>query len=182
MDAADVKVLLGEIVVTLIGAALIALAAYWVGRGDGAHAEREKWQKRVLVAERAARQTETDLAGIAAKSAARIAEKERLLDERAQQLDADWRATLAGLPRCRVPARVGVQLDAAAGLPAAPTVAEPPDPDPDAAALDAVVDLADTLDRVRANYTICATNIGRLTEARTWYDEIRNRVNAGATP
>lgn len=182
MDAADVKVLLGEIVVTLIGAALIALAAYWVGRGDGADAERAKCQKAVLAAVAAARQTETDLVTIDRRRAAEWATKEREQQERERARNEEWARLRAGLPDCRLPARVGVQLDAAAGLPAAPTVAEPPDPDPDAAALDAVVDLADTLDRVRANYTICATNIGRLTEARTWYDEIRNRVNAGATP
>jgi len=176
-----VKALLGEIVVCLVAAAVVAISAYWVGRWDGIDVERAKWREKVLVAERAARQTETDLAAIAAVSAKRIAEKERLLDERARKLDADWRATLAGLPRCRLPARVGVQLNAAAGVSAAPPVAQPPRADPDDAALAAVVELADTLDTVRGNYAVCAANIARLSEARTWYEEVRNRVN-GSTP
>lgn len=176
------KALLGEALITLIGAALIFAVAYFIGRDDGKSTERAKWQERVIVAERAARQTETDLAQIAAASAKRIAEKERLLDERARTLDADWRATLAGLPRYRLPARVGVQLNDAASVPAVTTVAEPPRSDPDAAALDTVVDLADTLDTVRTNYQRCAANIARLTEARDWYSEIRQRVNAGVAP
>lgn len=68
-------------------------------------------------------------------------------------------------------------LPRAAGLPAAPSVAEPPRADPDAAALDKLVDLADTLDTVRANYAICTANIGRLSEARNWYEALRARVN-----
>lgn len=168
--------LIAALVASLVG------GLYLVGRSHGRAAERAVWIDRQLIAERAARQTETDLAGIAAKSAARIAEKERALDERARQQDADWRATLARLPTCRLPARVGVQLNAAAGVPAVTPVAQPPRADPDAAALDAVVELADTLDVVRSNYAICAANIARLTEARTWYEEVRNRVNAGATP
>lgn len=77
----------------------------------------------------------------------------------------------------RIPRAVGVQLDAAGSLPAAAAVAEPPRADPDAQALDKLVDLADTLDTVRANYAICAANISRLSEARDWYEAIRVRVN-----
>lgn len=69
-------------------------------------------------------------------------------------------------------------LAAAGSLPAAAAVAEPSGPDPDAAALDTLVSLADTLDTTRANYAICAANIGRLSEARDWYESIRERVNA----
>jgi len=163
---------LGVFVLALIG-------AWWIGHAKGVSAERARWESRQIIAERAARQTEIDLAQVAGASARRIAEKERLLDERARTLDADWRATLAGLPRCRLPARIGVQLDAAAGVPAAAAVAEPPRTGPDAAALDTVIDLADTLDTVRANYAICHIDIERLTEARSWYEELRARVNRG---
>ncbi len=151
---------------------------YLLGRSHGAAAERAEWQEKQLVAERAARQTETDLAGIAAASAKRIAEKERLLDERARTLDTDWRATLDALPACRVPARVGVQLNAAAGVSSPTSVARPPDPGPDGADLNPVVDLAETLDACRRNNEAGRINAGRLIEASTWYEEIRNRVNS----
>lgn len=168
-----------------IVAALVASLVgglYLLGRSHGKATERAVWMDRQAIAERAARQTELDLAQVAAASAKRIAEKERLLDERARTLDADWRATLAALPACRVPRAVGVQLNAAARVSAAPPVAEPPRADPDAAALDSFIDLAETLDTTRANYAICAANIARLTEARAWYEEVRQRVNAGAAP
>lgn len=175
------KALLGEIVVCVIAAVVVAVSAYWVGRFDGVDVERAKWKEMVLVAERAARQTETDLAQIAAASAKRIAEKERLLDERARKLDADWRATLADLPRCRLPAVVGVRLDEAAGLPAVAPVARPPDPGPADPDPD-YVELADALDTCRRNNEAGRTNAGRLTEAARWYEEVRNRVNAGVSP
>ena len=169
-----------------LGGLLFVAAAFggaWLdGRHRGVIAERNVWTERQIVAERAARQTETDLRGIADASARRLAEKERLLHERARRQDARWRDLLASLPSCAVPRAVGVQLDAAAGLPAAPAVAEPSGPDPDAAALDSTVRLAETLDRVRENYQICQTNVARLTEARDWYSDLRERVNSGAQP
>lgn len=167
--------LIAALVASLLG------GLYLLGRSHGKATERAAWTERLVIAERAARQTEHDLAGIAAKSAARIAEKERLLDERAREQDANWRATLAALPACRVPARVGVRLNAAAGVSAPATVARPPDPGPDGADLDPVVDLAETLDACRRNNEAGRTNAGRLTEARTWYEAVRNRVNEGAT-
>lgn len=168
------------IVAVLVASLLGGL--YLLGRSHGKATERAAWTERLVIAERAARQTELDLAGIAEASAKRIAEKERLLDDRARALDADWRATLAALPQCRLPAAVGVQLDAAARLPPVTPVAQPPRADPDAAALDSFIDLAETLDRVRANYAICQANINRLTEARLWYEGVRSRVNTGIAP
>lgn len=163
--------LIAALVASLLG------GLYLMGRSHGRAAERAVWTERQVIAERAARQTEHDLAGIAAKSAARIAEKERLLDERARKLDADWRATLAGLPRCRLPAAVGVQLNAAAGVSAVTPVARPPEPGPDGADLDPVLELADTLDACRRNNEAGRINAGRLTEARTWYEQLRTRAN-----
>lgn len=169
-----------------IGGLLLVAAAfggtYLTGRLQGRDAERAVWTERQIVAERAARQTETDLAALAAKSAARAAEKERLLHDQANRQTAAWRAAMARVRDIRVPAAVGVQLDAAGGLPAAAAVAEPSGPDPDAAALDALVSLADTLDTTRANYAICAANISRLSEARDWYTGLRERVNSGEKP
>ncbi len=159
-----------------VGAALGSI--YLTGRLQGAAAEKAVWVEKQAAAVRATRQTEVDLNAIAAASAKRFAEKERLLNERALQRDAEWRSLLASLPRYRLPAAVGVQLNAAGGLPAATAVAGAPRADPDAQALDKLVDLADTLDTVRANYAICAANIGRLSEARDWYESIRERVNA----
>ena len=165
-----------------LGGLLLVAAAfggtYLTGRLHGRDAERAVWTERQIVAERAARQTETDLAALAAKSAARAAEKERLLHDQANRQTAAWRAAMARLRDQRIPAAVGVQLDAAGSLPAASALAEPPRADPDAQALDKLVDLADTLDTVRANYAICAANISRLSEARDWYESIRERVNA----
>lgn len=165
-----------------LGGLLFVVAAFggtWLhGRSKGADAERAVWTQRLADAERAARQTEADLAGIAEASAKRIAEKERLLNDQAQRQSAAWRAALARVRDQRVPAAVGVQLNAAAGVSAAPAVAGPPGAGPDAAALDALVSLADTLDTVRTNYAICAANISRLSEARHWYESIRERVNA----
>ena len=161
----------------LFVAALLA-ALYLTGRMHGRDAERAVWTERQIVAERAARQTETDLAALAAKSAARAAEKERLLHDQANRQTAAWRAAMARVRDIRVPAAVGVQLDAAGGVSAAPAVAEPPQSDPDGPALDQLVRLADELDVVRENYGICRVNIERLTEARVWYEAIRERVNA----
>lgn len=135
------------------------------------------WQERLVVAERAARQTETDLAALAAKSAARAAEKERLLHDQANRQTAAWRAAMARVRDIRVPAAVGVQLDAAAGV---PNPSELPGAVPagtDEKTLDTVIELSDTLDRVRANYEICRINIERLTAVRDWYNELRDRVN-----
>ena len=165
----------------LFVAALLA-ALYLTGRMHGRDAERARWTERQIIAERAARQTEADLAALAAKSAARAAEKERLLHDQAQRQTAAWRAAMARLRDQRIPAAVGVQLDAAAGLPATPVVARPPVADPDEAALAATIDLAETLDRVRENYAICRVNVERLTEARDWYTDLRTRVNSGAQP
>lgn len=161
-----------------VAAVLAVLAgAYFYGRMQGRDAERAVWTERQIVAERAARQTETDLAWIADASAKRIAEKERLLNDQAQRQSAAWRAAMARVRDQRVPAAVGVQLDAAAGVSAAPAVAGAPRADPDGPALDQLVRLADELDVVRTNYGICRANIERLTEARDWYEALRSRVN-----
>lgn len=164
-----------------IGGLLFVAAAFggsWLhGYTHGKAKTEAIWQEKVVVAERAARQTEVDLAAIAAASAKRMAAKEAALHEQADRQNAEWRSLLAGLPRCRVPRDVGVRLDVAAGLPATPSVARPPDPGADAATLDRTVELAETLDRVRENYAICATNVSRLTEARDWYNSLRERVN-----
>lgn len=163
-------------VAALLGAA--GLSLYEWGRSS----EREVWQERLRVAEHAARQTEADLAGIAAASAKRIAAKEAALNEQARAQNLTWRALLARLPACRLPRDLGVQLDAASGVPEVAPVAEPSEPGADAAALDSTIRLAETLDRVRENYQICQTNAARLTEARDWYNDLRERVNSGATP
>lgn len=161
-------------------AAVLSLLAalYLTGRMHGRDAERARWTERQIVAERAARQTETDLAEIAARSAARQAQKEALLNDQANRQTAAWRAAMARVRDQRIPAAVGVQLDAAAGVSGAPAVAEPPRADPDGPALDQLVRLADELDVVRQNYGICRANIERLTEARDWYEALRARVNA----
>lgn len=177
---------LGTRIGSWIGGLLFVGALFggiWLhGFGKGAARTEARWQERLLVAERAARQTEVDLAAIAAASAKRFAVKEAALHEQAQRQGAEWRSLLAGLPRCRVPRAVGVQLDAAAGVPATPSVARPPDPGADAAALDRTVELAVELDRVRENYAICAANVARLTEAKRWYTDLRERVNSGDSP
>lgn len=160
----------------LFVAALLA-ALYLTGRMHGRDAERARWTERQIIAERAARQTEADLAALAAKSAARAAEKERLLHDQAQRQTAAWRAAMARVRDVRVPAAVGVQLDRAAGL---PNPSELPGAVPagtDEKTLDTVIELSDTLDRVRANYEICRINIERLTAVRDWYNELRDRVN-----
>ena len=162
------------------GLLLVAAAfggTYRTGRLHGRDAERAVWTERQIVAERAARQTETDLAALAAKSAARQAQKEALLNDQAQRQTAAWRAAMARVRDVRIPRAVGVQLDAAAGVPNPPSVAEPPRADPDDPALDQLVRLADELDVVRENYQRCAVNIERLSAARDWYNEIRERVN-----
>lgn len=173
IPAAVVRWLVG-----LLVCAGLLTAAWFHGRSIGAASERAVWTERQIVAERAARQTETDLAALAAKSAARQAQKEALLNDQAQRQTAAWRAAMARVRDQRIPRAVGVQLDAAAGVSSPPAVAEPPRADPDAAALDKLVDLADELDTVRTNYAICAANISRLSEARDWYEQLRTRVNA----
>lgn len=160
------------------GIAALLLGVAWLhGHSTGKHNERERWYEREVVAQRAARQTEIDLAEIARKSAARIAEKERLLNEQARRRAKAWSELLASLPRVDLPRAVGLHLDRASGVSDAPTVAEPPGADPDGPALDAIIGLADTLDIVRENYLRCAANISRLTEARDWYNDLRDRVN-----
>lgn len=155
------------------------LVGTWLhGRSKGVDSERATWQERVLVAERAARQTEADLAGIAEASAKRIAQKEALLNDQAQRQSAAWRAALARVRDQRVPAAVGVQLNAAAGVSAAPGVASTPGAGPDAGDLDPLIGLAETLDACRQNNLAGRTNADRLTEARDWYESIRERVNA----
>lgn len=162
-----------------VAAVLAVLAgAYFYGRMQGRDAERAVWTERQIVAERAARQTETDLAEIAARSAARQAQKEALLRDQANRQTAAWRAAMARVRDVRIPRAVGVQLDAAAGVSGAPAVAGAPRADPDGSALDQLVRLADELDVVRQNYGICRANIERLTEARDWYEQLRTRVNA----
>lgn len=165
----------------VIGLVLVALFAGWtvIAYRHGVKTERADWEKAKRIAEAAARQTEHDLAELAAKGAARLAEKERLLNEQAKRSAETIRTLLAGVPECRVPAGVGRVLDATAGsLPATPVVARTPDPGPDDSALDTVVNLADILDTVNANYAICKRNVDRLSEAASWYTDLRERVNA----
>lgn len=161
-----------------VAAVLAVLAgAYFYGRMQGRDAERARWTERQIVAERAARQTETDLAALAAKSAARQAQKEALLNDQANRQTAAWRAAMARVRDIRVPAAVGVQLNAAAGVPAAPSVAGTPGAGPDAGDLDPLIGLAETLDACRQNNLAGRTNADRLTEARDWYEALRARVN-----
>lgn len=164
-----------------LGGLLLVAAAfggtYLTGRLHGRDAERAVWTERQIVAERAARQTETDLAALAAKSAARQAQKEALLNDQANRQTAAWRAAMARVRDIRVPAAVGVQLNAAAGVPAAPSVAGTPGAGPDAGDLDPLIGLAETLDACRQNNLAGRTNADRLTEARDWYEALRARVN-----
>lgn len=164
----------------VIGLVLVALFAGWtvVAYRHGVKVERATWTERQRIEDAAARQTSRELAELAAKGAARLAEKERLLNDQAKRSADTIRTLLAGVPECRVPARVGRVLDTTAGsLPATPAVAKPPDPGPDDSALDAFIGLADVLDRVNENYRRCAMNIERLNAARTWYTDLRERVN-----
>lgn len=165
-----------------LGGLLLVAAAfggtYLTGRIHGRDAERAVWTERQIIAERAARQTETDLAALAAKSAARQAQKEALLNDQAQRQTAAWRAAMARLRDQRIPAAVGVQLDAAAGLSGASAVAGAPDPGPAAGDLDPLIGLAETLDACRQNNLAGRINADRLTEARDWYEALRERVNA----
>lgn len=158
-------------------AALLA-ALYLTGRMHGRDAERARWTERQIIAERAARQTETDLAEIAAKSAARQARKEALLNDQAKRSADTIRTLLAGVPECRVPARVGRVLDTTAGsLPATAEIPGSISPDPDDPSLGALIGLAETLDTVNENYRRCALNIQRLNGVRDWYEDVRSRVN-----
>lgn len=164
----------------IIGGVLVVLFAGWTfgAYRHGIKIERAEWIERKRIAEAADRQTEHDLAELAAKGAARLAEKERLLNDQAKRSAETIRTLLAGVPNCRVPRAIGRVLDTTAGsLPATPAVAEPPRPDPDETALDAVIGLAEVLDRVNENYAICRTNIERLTEAKARYNDRRELVN-----
>lgn len=164
----------------IVGAVLVALFAGWtvIAYRHGVKTERADWTERQRIEDAAARQTTRELTELAAKGAARLAEKERLLNDQAKRSAETIRTLLAGVPDCRVPRRVGRVLDTTAGsLPATPAVAKPSDPGPDDSALDAVIGLADVLDRVNENYAICRANIERLTEARDWYTDLRERVN-----
>ena len=173
IPAAVVRWLVG-----LLVAVGLLTVAWFHGRAKGVASERAVWTERQIIAERAARQTETDLAALAAKSAARQAEKERLLNDQAQRQTAAWRAAMARVRDIRVPAAVGVQLNAAAGLSGASAVAGAPDPGPAAGDLDPLIGLAETLDACRQNNLAGRINADRLTEARDWYDALRERVNA----
>jgi hypothetical protein len=164
----------------IVGAVLVALFAGWtvIAYRHGVKTERADWTERQRIAEAAARQTEHDLADLAAKGAARLAEKERLLNEQAKRSADTIRTLLAGVPECRVPARVGRVLDATAG--SVPATAEIPgsiSPDPDDPSLGALIGLAETLDTVNENYRRCALNIQRLNGVRDWYEDVRSRVN-----
>lgn len=159
----------------VIGLVLVALFVGWtvVAYRHGVKTERADWTERQRIAEAAARQTEHDLAVLAERSAARIAEKERLLTERAKRHASHIRKILAAVPDCRVPAAAVGVLDAAAGVSAAATVAGALDADPPG------VDASchDTLALVTDNLAICRANVDRLTEARDWYTDLRARVN-----
>jgi len=105
-----------------------------------------------------------------AASAARVAEKEKLLNEQAKRQTVKWRALVAGLPECRIPAAVGVQLDAAAfGLPEAPTVAQPSQAGTPAPAY---TDAGRELSICRENYLRARKTAERLEEARRWYESL----------
>lgn len=160
----------------IVGAVLVALFAGWtvIAYRHGVKTERATWVENQRIAEAAARQTERDLAVLAERSAARIAEKERLLTERAKRHASQIRTILAAVPDCRVPAAAVGVLDAAAGVPATATVAGTLDAD--TAGLDA--SCHDTLALVTDNLAICRANVERLTEARDWYTDLRARVNA----
>lgn len=164
----------------VIGLVLVALFAGWtvIAYRHGVKTERADWEKAKRIAEAAARQTEHDLAELAAKGAARLAEKERLLNEQAKRSADTIRTLLAGVPECRVPARVGRVLDATAGsLPATAEIPGSISPDPDDPSLGALIGLAETLDTVNENYRRCALNIQRLNGVRDWYEDVRSRVN-----
>lgn len=172
IPAAVVRWLVG-----LLVCAGLLTAAWFHGRAKGVASERAAWTERQIIAERAARQTETDLAALAAKSAARQAQKEALLNDQAQRQTAAWRAAMARVRDVRIPRAVGVQLDRAAGLPGPSELPGAVPAGTDEKTLDTVIELSDTLDRVRANYEICRINIERLTAVRDWYNELRDRVN-----
>jgi len=86
-----------------IGGLLFVAAAFggsWLhGYTHGKSKTERVWAEKLVVAERAARQTEVDLAAIAAASAKRMAAKEAALHEQADRQNAEWRSLLAGLPR-----------------------------------------------------------------------------------
>lgn len=105
-----------------------------------------------------------------AASAARVAEKEKLLNEQAKRQTVKWRALVAGLPECRIPAAVGVQLDAAAfGVPEAPAVAQPSQTGTPAPAY---TDAGRELSICRENYLRARKTAERLEEARRWYESL----------
>lgn len=165
IPAAVVRWLVG-----LLVCAGLLTAAWFHGRAKGVASERAVWTERQIIAERAARQTETDLAALAAKSAARQAQKEALLNDQAQRQTAAWRAAMARLRDQRIPAAVGVQLDAAAfGVPEAPAVAQPSQTGTPAPAY---TDAGRELSICRENYLRARKTAERLEEARRWYESL----------
>lgn len=172
---------LGTRIGSWIGGLLFVGALFggiWLHGYTSGKAKTERvWQARLAESERAARRVENELIAASEASAKRVAAKEAALHEQAKRQGAAWRETLAGLPRCRVPRSVGVQLDAAAGVPGPSELPGAVPAGTDEKTLDTVIELSDTLDRVRANYEICRINIERLTAVRDWYNELRDRVN-----
>ena len=132
------------------------------------------WTERMAQAAAESREIEREIDRISARSATRLADKAREIDERDRRMDAKWKSAMARVPDCRVPDVVGRVLDAAAGMPESPRVAEPPERVADDPALVAVLDL------VRRNYQICRLNLQRLREAEAWYVELREQINRSA--
>lgn len=132
-----------------------------------------------IQAEQEAMETARELALVTNRSAERIAEKEKALYEQAKRQESHWKKLMASVPECRVPAAVGVQLDAASGVSPSTGVAPTPDPNPDDPALDAIIGCAETLDVVRTNYGICLVNSNRLLEAQEWYKGVRGEYERG---
>lgn len=168
------------------GGLLFVAAAFggtWLhGYTRGQAVVRAEWAEATLIAERAARQTEQDLAEMSRKAAGRLSERMRLLDEQAKRQQQAWHRSMAALRDRTIPAPVGVQLDQASGVSKPTAVADGVQAGADVAALDAVIGLADTLDIVRANYQICNANSERFMAAENWYSALRERINEGSTP
>lgn len=154
---------------------LVALLAALGGAGYGLvqwgrsleHADELK-RELAQIAEK--QRLEEAAAAQVAASAARVAEKEKLLNEQAKRQTVKWRALVASLPECRIPAAIGVQLDAAAfGVPEAPAVAQPPQTGTPAPAY---TDAGRELSICRENYLRARKTAERLEEARRWYESL----------
>lgn len=163
----------------IIGSIIVALFVGWtfLAYRHGVKTERMEWVERQRIAEAAARKTERELAELTERGAARLAEKERLLNDQAKRSAVAIRQAVASIPDCRIPASVGRLLDDTSGVSAPAILAGASGAGADGSAFDAVVDLAETLDRVNQNYAICRANVERLTAARAWYNDLKEKVN-----